>query len=79
MFSFLHFLLHTIPGHDLYNAPQAHIHMSTQPALTCLRLTIETLEQGVKYVKVNNISIFNFEPVIAGWVLIELFTRMLND
>ena len=23
----------------------------TQPAITCLKLTIETLEQGVKYVK----------------------------
>ena len=68
----------------------------TQPAFTCSKLTIETLEQGVKYVnkyvKVNkanrttpdvalvslllttyftpcfNVSIVNFEHVIAGWV-----------
>ena len=25
--------------------------MDTQPAIMCLRLTIETLEQGVKYVQ----------------------------
>ena len=50
-----------------------------QPAITS-KLTIETLEQGVKYVKVNNkdirttptpcysVSIVNFEQVTAGWV-----------
>ena len=27
---------------------------SSQPAFTCSKLTIQTLEQGVKYVKVNN-------------------------
>ena len=30
---------------------------STQPAFTCSKLTIETLEQGVKYVQS---SMFNF-------------------
>ena len=24
----------------------------TQPAITCLKLTVETLEQGVKYVQI---------------------------
>ena len=32
---------------------------TTQPAFTCSKLTIETLEQG---------SIVNFEQVNAGWV-----------
>ena len=27
---------------------------STQPTFTCLKLTIETLEQGKKYVQINN-------------------------
>ena len=26
----------------------------TQPAFTCSNLTVETLEQGVKYVQINN-------------------------
>ena len=77
----------------------------TQPAFTCSKLTIETLEQGVKYVnkyvKVNkanrttpdvalvslllttyftpcfNVSIVNFEHVIAGWV--QEFTILFNN
>ena len=39
----------------------------TQPVITCSKLTIETLEQGVKYVQSSSISIVNFEPVNAGW------------
>ena len=43
-----------------------------QPAVTCLKLTIETLEEGVKYVQSftpnSSVSIANFEHVIAGWV-----------
>ena len=39
--------------------------------IKCSKLTIETLEQGVKYVQVNNkgtsVSIVNFEQVNAGW------------
>ena len=27
------------------------VSLSSQPAITCLKLTIETLEQGVKYVQ----------------------------
>ena len=39
---------------------------TTQPAFTCSKLIIETLEQGVRYMfKVNNIV--NFEHVNAGW------------
>ena len=37
----------------------------TQPAITCSKLTIETLEQGVKYVHL--VAIVNFEHKIAGW------------
>ena len=32
-------------------AQQQAVLAETQPAITCLKLTIETLEQGVKYVK----------------------------
>ena len=43
-----------------------------QPAVTWLKLTIETLEEGVKYVQsftpYASVSIVNFEYVIAGWV-----------
>ena len=55
----------------------------SQSAFTCSKLTIEQLEQGVKYVQVNNkdtrtttityfttcfsVSIVNFKYVIAGW------------
>ena len=28
-----------------------HLSMPAQPAITCSKLTIETLEQGVKYVQ----------------------------
>ena len=31
--------------------PQSIIHVRSQPAFTCSKLTIETLEQGVKYVQ----------------------------
>ena len=34
----------------------------SQPALTCSKLTIETLEQGC-----SSVSIINFEHLIAGW------------
>ena len=37
----------------------------TQP-FTCLKLTIETLEQGVKYVRRSIVSIVNFEQVNIG-------------
>ena len=39
-----------------------------QPAIACSKLTIETLEQGVKYVQTcSSVSIVNFEQVNAGW------------
>ena len=48
---------------------------TTQLTITCSKLTIETLEQGVKYVQVENkntrtcssVSIVNIEQVNAGW------------
>ena len=44
----------------------------SQPAITCSKLTIETIEQGVKHVQsltpCASVSIVNFEQVIAGWV-----------
>ena len=52
----------------------------THPAITCSKLTIETWEQGVKYVQINNkdtrttpVSVVNFEHVNAGWVRSILF------
>ena len=43
----------------------------SQLVFTCSKLTIETLEQGVKYVQltINSVSVVNFEHVIAGWVM----------
>ena len=40
-----------------------------QPTFTCSKLTIETLEQGVKHIftPCSSVSIVNFEHVIAGW------------
>ena len=60
----------------------------TQPAFTCSELTIETLEQGVKYVPIKNkdtrtTPIVNFGQVNADWAkhkfdqMIQLYVR--ND
>ena len=39
-----------------------------QPAFICSKSTIETLEQGVKYVhSYPSVSIVNFEHIIANW------------
>ena len=58
--------------------------MKLQLLFTCPKLTIETLEQCVKYVKVNHkdtrttpelcsgVSKVNFEHVIAGWDIDQL-------
>ena len=35
----------------------------TQPAFTCLELTIKTLEQGVRYAQSYNKNIVNFEHI----------------
>ena len=40
-------------------------HPGAQPAFTCSKLTIETLEQGVKYC--SSVSIVNFEQVNPGF------------
>ena len=44
----LEFLFHFVSGHS--KAVSLIIFLS-QPAITCSKLTIETLEQGVKYVQ----------------------------
>ena len=43
--------------------------MLSQLAITCPKLTIETVEQGVKYVQsyCSSVSIVNFEQENAGW------------
>ena len=52
----------------LYDRHLRHERVKTQPAITCSKLTIETLEQGVKYVQsVSSVSVVNFEQVNAGW------------
>ena len=38
----------------------------SQPAFTCSKSTIETLEQGVKYVACSSVSVVNFEHVIVS-------------
>ena len=45
----------------------------SEPAFTCPKLTIETLEQGVNsgvfiVTPCSSVSIFDSEHVIAGWV-----------
>ena len=35
----------------LNNILPPHHTLTTQPAITCLKLTTETLEQGVKYIQ----------------------------
>ena len=66
--------------------------MSNHPQVvfTCSKLIIETLEQGVKYVRsclltlayftpYSNVSIVNFQHVIAGWfdLLVNLKVHLL--
>ena len=46
--------MQSVLEHDLWfpdTYVQAPIHWATQPAITYSNLTIETLEQGVKYVQ----------------------------
>ena len=55
-----------------------NVRIITQPAITCSKLTTETLEQDVKYVQkltiktyftpCSNVFIVNFEQANAGWV-----------
>ena len=50
----------------------------TQLAITCSKLAIETLEQGVKNVQkfftpCSSVSIVNFEKVNASWVRVTIF------
>ena len=44
----LEFLFHFVSGHS---KAVSLIIFHSQPAITCSKLTIETLEQGVKYVQ----------------------------
>ena len=57
---------------QLWNAHEVIGYVPTEQKFTCSKLTIETLEQGVKYVHVfspcSGVSIVNFEHVIAGWL-----------
>ena len=55
---------------------QTSIEKISQPALTCLKLTIETLEQvklRTYFTLCSSVSIVNFEHVIAGWDYISYF------
>ena len=49
----------------------------SQPAFTCSKSTIETLEQGVKYVACSSVSVVNFEHVIDSWVLLVAKAKIL--
>ena len=62
---------------DVCNGNTHHSNVNAdgiQSAITCSKLTIETLDQGVKYVKLttsftscSSVSIVNFEQVNSGW------------
>ena len=54
-----------------------HIQTISQPAITCSKLTIETLEQGVKYVQWcrSGVFIVNFEH-ISHLVLVFLLLTL---
>ena len=45
------FNLHILFGHKSVKSSGNLTTLTTQPAFTCSKLTIETLEQGVKYVQ----------------------------
>ena len=49
--------------------------VSSQLTFTCSSSTIETLEKGVRYVKVNNKNIVNLEP-ISHLVLVSLLLTL---
>ena len=40
--------------------------LQTQPAITCSKLTIETLEQGTYFTPCSSVSIVDFEQVHTG-------------
>ena len=52
----------------LFRCIPALVLLHYQPTITCSNLTIEILEQGVKYIQVFSVSIVNFELVNEGWV-----------
>ena len=62
---------------DVCNGNTHHSNVNAdgiQSAITCSKLTVETLDQGVKYVKLttsftscSSVSIVNFELVNSGW------------
>ena len=62
---------------DVCNGNTHHSNVNAdgiQSAITCSKLTVETLDQGVKYVKLttsftscSSVSIVNFEQVNSGW------------
>ena len=44
----------------------------SQPAIACSKLTIETLEQGVKHLTpCSSVSVVNFEQLNASWGIAE--------
>ena len=61
-----------------YHWPHSGVFAISQRIVTCSKLTIETLEQGVKYVQSNNKDIFiwrfNFEHVSPCVVVFLLLT-----
>ena len=60
---------------QLMQTQQTHF-MTSQPAFTCSKLTIGTLEQGVKYVQWRRSGIFivNFEHISHLVLLFLLLT-----
>ena len=63
--------------------PCAKVRQATQPAFNCSNLTIETLEEGVKYVQSwcrSSVSIVNPENVNTGWLDIvgEVFLNLIS-
>ena len=59
-----------------WNEVQGLFHVTSQPAFTCSKLTIETIEQRCEIcskLTINWTYFINFEDVIAGWVVIVIY------
>ena len=67
-FNLHHVFLHMLSiSCRISNCYQNLLLIASHPAFICSKLTIETLEQGVK--PCSSVSIVNFEHVNFGWVL----------
>ena len=75
---YLHLNPSTISPIEFHLFDQHQKSYTTFPAFTCSKLTIEILEQGVKYVQVNNkdTRTFNFEHI--SYLILVFLLLTLN-